>query len=316
MYVNLGIKGAVSKETIGLFQLCCYHFTFFCLKSGIHFIELEINLSVMKNEIVVFDKIFFPINPELDNRSSYSLIRTLANTFGSQVEIIGSSGARGVVSINRLIQFNEEIETLKTEFDCKSESLDQLIMINSAPESYSDIIKSKVVAASVDLVIFTIPFLTANAIRPYINLIEGYLSKKKVSFLLIPEKASVSSFEKVTITSNFNYRRLDLAIGIADFIQKQAKVKLHLLNLLETDEKSNSLIASYLSELKDADTPVKLTYSNSRRSINALTIDKTSSIDSDLVIRIIRDELSVIRIQHDSFGVSTFDATPVLLIFE
>jgi hypothetical protein len=47
-----------------------------------------------------------------------------------------------------------------------------------------------------------------------------------------------------------------------------------------------------------------------------LTIDKASSIDSDLVVRIIRDEFTDIRFQFDSFGVLAFNATPVLLIFE
>ncbi|MFT6981468.1 MAG: hypothetical protein ACJAUD_000231 [Crocinitomicaceae bacterium] len=270
----------------------------------------------MKNNAAVFDKIVFPINPELDNRSSYRLIKTLAKTFHAEVEIVGSTGTSDFVDKKKWIQFNEEIKTLKAEFDGKSDLVNQQFTINSIPESYPSLLESKISAGNKNLVIFTVPFLITDSIRPYIYLIENYLSGKKVSFLLIPEKASVSSFEKVTITSDFNNQRLDLAIGIADFIQKQVEVKLHLINLLKTDEKSNSLIARYISELKDTDKPLKLTYSNKRMNINALTIDKASSIDSDLVIRIIRDELSDIRIQNDSFGVSTFDATPVLLIFE
>lgn len=270
----------------------------------------------MNNEFVVFDRVLFPINPELDNRSSYRFIRTLANTFDAQVEILGTSGSGREVDEKKWIQFKEEIDTLKTAFDGKSELLDKQVSINSTPESYAEILKSEIISGNVDLVVFTVPFLVTNALKPYLELIEEYLSKKEVSFLLIPEKAANSSFEKVTITSHFNNQRLDLAIEIADFIQNRIEVKLHLLNLLETEEKSNSLIANYIGALKDADTPVKLTYSNKRMNINTLTIDKASAIDSDLVVRIIRDELHDISIQHDAVGVSTFNATPVLLIFE
>jgi hypothetical protein len=275
--------------------------------------------SVMKTKLSSFKNVLFPIRADLDNSCTYSIIRKLFDTIDSSTHIIASVGktslGREIVNKEKWVEVSIDLNRLQNDYMHDEPAFEGKVQVDLVCKDYETIVNENLSSGKYDLVIFTLPYTHSDSNLAYVEMIERTLSTKRISVLIVPESSEKIRINKTVIISRFNTLRLDLALEIASFVKTRMNSTSHLLNLLGEAEKSDSVISAHLSRLKSLKDVANVTYSNKHMSLNCLSLDKASSLRPDLIVRIIRDEISDFQLKYDYGGECIFGTTPVLMLF-